>query len=61
MQKKTEINSRIICLLDNMNAPTWVRPNMIWEERWLTGGYSVEQAAKEAEMKIRLFIPREEK
>ena len=60
MQKKMEINSRIVCLLANMGAPSWVRPNMIWEERWLRPDYTTERAIKEAEMKLRLFLLREE-
>lgn len=61
MLKKMEINSAIICLLKDNKAPAWVRPWMIWEERWLQSSYTVEMASKEAEMKIRLFLPREEK
>ena len=60
MQKKMEINSRIICLLANMGAPSWVRPSMLWDDKWLTSAYTSEQAVKEAEIKIRMFIPREE-
>lgn len=60
MLKKLEINSVIICLLRDRKAPTWVRPSMIWEDRWLQSNYTVEMASKEAEMKIRLFLPRKE-
>lgn len=61
MQKKIEINSRIVCLLQEMGAPKWVRPAMIWEDRWGFECYTVDMAAREAEMKIRMFIPRKEK
>ena len=60
MQKKMEINSRIICLLANMGAPSWVRPSMLWDDKWLTSAYSSDMAIKEAEIKIRMFIPRKE-
>lgn len=60
MQKRIEINSKIVCLLANMGAPTWVRPAMIWEERWLRSDYDIERAAAEAELKIKLFLPRKE-
>ena len=43
-----------------MGAPSWVRPAMIWEERWLRSDYDVERAAAEAELKIKLFLPRKE-
>lgn len=60
MKKKLEINSRIVCLLANMGAPTWVRPSMIWEERWLRSDYDMERVTAEAKLKIKLFLPRKE-
>ena len=60
MNKKMEINSRIICLLSDMDAPAWVRPAMVWDDKWLFSTYSVEDAVKEARVKIRMFIPRKE-
>ena len=60
MQKRIEINSRIICLLRENEAPAWVRPSMIFEDRWLHSCYTVEMAVKEADMKIKLFLPRKE-
>lgn len=58
--KKMEINSRIVCQLANLNAPTWVRPSMIWDDRWLFSIYSMNEIEKEIDIKIRMCIPREE-
>lgn len=43
-----------------MDAPAWVRPAMVWDDKWLFSTYSVEDAVKEARVKIRMFIPRKE-
>lgn len=57
MLKKMEINSFIVCELTNQKAPTWVRPAMIWEERWDRPDYTAERAKKEAKEKIKVFVP----
>ena len=57
MLKKMEINSAIICELANNKAPMWVRPAMIWEDRWDGPDYTVERAIKEAVEKIKIFVP----
>lgn len=57
MIRQEEIRSFIICELDQQKAPTWVRPQHIWEPRWSLPGYKVEMAKKEARDKIRIFVP----
>lgn len=55
--KIMEINSAILSELSYRKAPMWVRPAMIWEERWNRNEYTAEKAIQEAKEKIKLFIP----
>ncbi len=55
--KLLEIRSFIVCELSNQGAPSWVRPAMIWEERWNRADYTAERAKKEAREKIKVFVP----
>lgn len=57
MMKIMEINSFIISELSYVNAPTWVRPAMLWDERWERNDCPVEKAKDEAREKIKQFVP----
>lgn len=57
MIRLEEIRSFIICELDNQKAPTWVRPQHIWEPRWSLPGYEAKKAIEEARNKIIMFVP----
>lgn len=55
--KKMELNSYMLCELKDQGAPTWVRPAMLWDDRWLESGCSIERAKREAREKIIIFVP----
>lgn len=57
INKKMEINSYILTELRTQGAPMWVRPQMLFDPKWLDDRYSVEEAEKEAREKVKLFVP----